>query len=357
MSDKKKCMFLLVVIQVLILLFILIFERWNLQQYYPYNNLGNLNQSEEILPSTGTNNYLTTSSTEDIKEWNELLNEANTKRNKQINVLQKDRPEDCLQNCEKHKELSGKVYHTMLHKSFTIDKRLYMSLKEEESPFTTCDGKLNIYYKSFAIPHDVIVKPFKWDMKALISPGKKLHLFKDISLKTDDAEVLKPEKGLLELYCPNKLLPIDNASLDKVLMLKFLQLRTSKTNLDENIKESNNGTTSFNYEKNFTIAIEREAYANFYHMMLHIHNIFIILMKFHQQPENVSLLILDSHPEAEIDRTLKTVFGPLVRVADLRKPVKFQHLVLTLPENRSPLSKYDFDTLPHLEEFRSFYYN
>ena len=285
----------------------------------------------------------------------EVFTDAIQKRDQSLKSIAQNHPDKCLNNCDDRLDINKIPRYTFLQSNFKINESLFSGFKENKT-ILECDGKIEIHYKHFAILREVTLHLHKWQTTGLIEAGKELYTFKDHGLRTDDAEVLRPVKGLLCMQCHgNHVLNLDNTTLENVLMLKYLTIRRDYHG--NKVDNENDHNPAHDYKRQFTVAIQREEYANFYHAMLHMHSIFVMLMVFHQQPVNMTILILDAHPQAEIDEMLETLYGPLIRVTKLKKDVKFQNLVLSLKEGTNLLSKYWINSLPHLEEFRTFVYN
>ena len=285
----------------------------------------------------------------------DALRLARESRHKVLADIGRKRPDNCGVSCGKHEELDKQVNYSFLDKSFKATENPFASLHEQPGVKKFCKEKIKVYYNSFAMVHNVNVRPFNWN-GSLIEGGRELYKFKDETLRTEEKEVVRPVVGLFDIYCANNAHPIDAASKANIDMLKYFRLRSLKSILDVNSSEPMK-QKHFDHMTGYTIAIVRDIYANMYHMTLHIHNIFLMLLHSHIQPRNLTILILDAHPKTEADNIVETLYGSLVRVTNLRRPVKVENLILCLRENRSPLSMYSYPSLPYIEEFRSFVLN
>ena len=264
----------------------------------------------------------------------------------------------CIYECKKHDDFSYNRRFPYFENDFKLDKDIRLrKWLQNTSIVSLCDSKLKIYDRKFAYIRNVTLHAFKWDVVNFAKGGEELSGYKGKYLTNDSNEILTPKKGLLTLSCSGHEY-LDELSSDEIPLLKYISFTKLNTEKDKLAQLDKRRTiVRPDYVSNFTLAIAREDYANLYHVTLHMFNIFWMLMAFKQQPSQLSVLILDAHPKAEIDDTLQLLFGPLIRIGHLKRPTYFTNLVLSLPENKSPLSKYDFVSLGYLEEFRAFMLN
>lgn len=368
MIFQKHWIFVLLLVNILVLYILYaVIQQWNSTQVTHRNAFPEHNQLSRQRQIQGiSNDGLDVSSVgeeaadADTKavagNYRHVLTKALSQQYKQLQRIAQKHPDYCVNNCKDNFKLSRRPTYPFFMPNFVVNETIF-AVFEENNTVKECSGKIEIHNKHFGVLQDVVLHLQKWEVNGLIEAGRQLYKFKSHELRTDEAEVLKPVHGLLDMYCPGKhTVTFDNKTLENVLMLKYLWTHKYKTNLDKAVTKHQENPL-FCYEENFTIAIERQDYANFYHIMLHMHSIFTMLIVFHKQPVNITILILDAHPKAEMDEMLETLYGPLVRVTELNETVKFQNLVLSLKESKSLLSKYWINSLPHLEEFRTFVFN
>ena len=280
--------------------------------------------------------------------WNKLDNV--------VQVLRRSSNRSCLFKCEHEKETYIGRY-PFFEKDFKIDKERLATWLKNTSIVTFCDSKMKVFDRKFVLMQNVTLNAYKWDVLNFAKGGEELTEFKDKYMRDDKNEILQPKKGLFAMSCTHHEY-LDELSSDEVPLLKYTSF--SRINKDTDklaLSDRRKSIVRPDYVSNFTIAIAREDYANIYHVTLHTFNIFLMLMAFKQQPLQISILLLDAHPKAETDDFFLTLFGPLIRIGHLKRSVYFKNLVLSIPENKSPLSKYSFLTLAYLEEFRSFVLN
>lgn len=279
--------------------------------------------------------------------------EAEVHRAELLKQLTQTHGDHCHVACRMNDSTTKQQNYPFFLPSFQINPDLLSSLgAQTRSPKQFCDGKLNIFYHSFALLKDVILNPDRRGNLQHSVAGKELYKFTDVSLRTDEDEILRPKSGLLQLHCNSReKISIDNKTAENTSLLKHLWIHNNRRTSS---RESSGITIGYHHQKQFTLAIERQEYANLYHMMLHMHNMFIMLMNFHHGPLNTSILVLDGHPKAEVDNLLETLYGPIIRLSKLKSSIRYDNLVLSLKESKSPLSKYWKTSLPHLEEFKHF---
>ena len=264
----------------------------------------------------------------------------------------------CMYACEKQEDFSYNRRFPYFEQDFKTDQDIRLrKWLQDSSTVSICDAKLKIYDRKFVLMRNVTLHAFKWDVVNFAKGGEELSDYKNQYLTSDENEILNPKKGLFTLSCSGHEY-LDELSSDEVPLLKYVSFTKANAETDTlDLLDKRKTIVRPDHVTNFTIAIAREDYANFYHVTLHMFNIFWMLMAFKQQPSQVSILTLDAHPKAEIDETLQILFGPLIRIGRLKRPTYFNNLVLSLPENKSPLSKFDFVSLGYLEEFRTFMLN
>ena len=292
--------------------------------------------------------------------WFAALDNSLTVVDKLFESLRRNRNRTCLHECD---TLVTKFYKNRYHffeEEFQINGEPLLIWLQNSSVVSFCDSKLKVFDRKFALMRNVTLHAFRWDVANFPRGGEELAKFKGRYEQSDKKEILKPRSGLFTMPCKHHEY-LDELSTEILTLLKYISFTRDKKN-DANTRTLNisvkgQPSSKADYVSNFTIAIAREEYANMYHMTLHMFNIFLMLMAFKQQPLQVSVLILDAHPKAEIDDVVQTLFGPLIRIGQLKRPTYFKNLVLSLPENKSPLSKYGFNEVAYLEEFRSFALN
>lgn len=275
-----------------------------------------------------------------------------------LKSLLRTRNKTCIYECEKDEDFSYNRRYPYFEEDFKIDKDIrFRTWLKDSSLVSFCESKLKVYDRKFVLMQNVTLHAFKWDVVNFAKGGEELSDYKDKYLRSDSNEILNPKKGLFTMSCTRHEY-LDELSSDEVPLLNYITFTKLNPETDKlDLLDKRKTIVRSDFVSNFTIAIAREDYANLYHVTLHMFNIFLMLMAFKQQPSQISILILDAHPRAEMDDTLQTLFGPLIRIGHLKRSTYFTNLVFSLPENKSPLSKYDFLSLGYLEEFRTFVLN
>ena len=324
-----------------------------------------------VLKQDGTRRIIIQNRTRsDIKEakksapgsWFAAVDESLSAVDNLFDSLLKHRTSNCLHECENSEDILYKERYSFFEEDSSMYREPLLTWLKNSSVVSLCDSKLKVFDRKFALLQNVTLHAFKWDVGNFARGGEELAKFKNRFDQSDAKEILSPKAGLFTMSCSWHE-QLDEFSMEILTMLQYLTF-TKEPNNKVTRQESNvsisipkRPASETDIVSNFTIAIAREDYANIYHMSLHMFSVFLMLKAFRQQPRNITLLILDAHPAAEIDSVFQTLYGPLIRIGQLKRPTFFNNLVFSLPENKSPLSKYKFKDTPYLDQFRSFVLN
>jgi len=88
------------------------------------------------------------------------------------------------------------------------------------------------------------------------------------------------------------------------------------------------------------IGVRRQDYANLHNWVCDLFNTFLVMMHFHIQPDQVTILFLDGHPSTTLDIGWETIYNKPVRVGHLDKPVYFEHFIWGFQENRGSITEF-----------------
>lgn len=91
-------------------------------------------------------------------------------------------------------------------------------------------------------------------------------------------------------------------------------------------------------EAQFTIAVKRYEYANFFHSVTDFYNAFLMSKFFHQSPEKTKILLIDGHPPGMLFDVWTTLFGNVTRAIEIKAPILFKDLVWNIIGYDSPLT-------------------
>jgi len=105
----------------------------------------------------------------------------------------------------------------------------------------------------------------------------------------------------------------------------------------------------------FTIAIQRYEYVNFYHTMTDWYNAFLTMQFFGKTPEETNILIFDSHPYGALDPVWPQLFNSTFRLSALPMKTLFQRMVWNILGYNSPMKIHLSPYPPLFEEFRNFF--
>lgn len=105
----------------------------------------------------------------------------------------------------------------------------------------------------------------------------------------------------------------------------------------------------------FTIAVQRYEYVNMYHTMTDWFNTFLVTKVFKLSPENITILWIDGHPSGGLDSTWRHLFGKVVRIGEISRPIAFRSLIWGIVGYNSPLNEHGLPEVSYLVEFRQFF--
>ncbi|CAH1775751.1 unnamed protein product [Owenia fusiformis] len=105
----------------------------------------------------------------------------------------------------------------------------------------------------------------------------------------------------------------------------------------------------------FTIAITRYEYANFYHTMTDFYNAFLLMRFFNHSPRDTNILFIDGHPIGALDPVWKTLFNSSEYVANIPKVVMYTDLTWGILGYSSPMESHDRVDIPYIEDFSNFF--
>ena len=107
--------------------------------------------------------------------------------------------------------------------------------------------------------------------------------------------------------------------------------------------------------KKFTIMIVRYEYANIYHTLTDFYNTFLLMNFFNRTQHDTNILIVDGHPQGQLDPIWNTLFNSSVRISSLPRRTLFTNAVWGMLGYNSPILVHDLEEIPLIEEFREFF--
>ncbi|KAL4237441.1 hypothetical protein ACF0H5_002158 [Mactra antiquata] len=117
----------------------------------------------------------------------------------------------------------------------------------------------------------------------------------------------------------------------------------------------NEMTKSYKEVTEWTIALQRHEYVNMYHTMTDWFNTYLVTKVFHLDPKNVTILWIDGHPDGGLDSVWRTIFGKVVRIGEIREPVKFSNMIWGIVGYDSLIEDHFSQEVPYLEDFRTLF--
>ncbi|KAL3890216.1 hypothetical protein ACJMK2_002507 [Sinanodonta woodiana] len=237
--------------------------------------------------------------------------------------------------------------YTYFDPSFKLTQGMVYTWTQINNTQKTCDDSFVLYGNRFAELHDVIM-----DTSYINRPfSKGGQNFKEVIMSHLDKEsnwVVRP--GFWTQRCNDtKSLNVNGVA---VPFYKSLSMIPQQTNATISDSRAENVTVI----SNFTVAISRGDYWNLHQYMMHCLDTFLMMVLYSKKPGEVSLLLVDGHPELFIyDNTWRRVFGPVLRAGHFEHPVIFKRLIWGIKEGFSPIALYQEEKVHYLEEFRDFF--
>lgn len=197
-------------------------------------------------------------------------------------------------------------------------KYFYFStnLREEwmKNQVMFCGGKFNGYGNEFARLHDVAVN--------VQQPG---HFF---------------------LECPHNKYPV----------YTFKEL-TSKNHLNDWLKSLTQMNTNIvrTLRKNTTFAVLRYEYANLFHQITDMYNVFVVAKLLNLNPSQMNVLFFGLHKPGHIDKSWDTLFGQIERIEKFDQPVLYKDLIWAVLGYNSPINFFSLGSLPFVNEFSGYF--
>ena len=106
-----------------------------------------------------------------------------------------------------------------------------------------------------------------------------------------------------------------------------------------------------------TLAVYRDDYANVYHTMSDLYNVFVVSMFLDVQLSSVEVLLVDAHPSGPLDGVWNSLFGGsrVMRLSQLRRnKTMFRDMIWVTPGHRGLFERHGLQRLPFGEEFRRY---
>lgn len=214
----------------------------------------------------------------------------------------------------------------------TIDD--YMKRKKE-----LCGGSFIGYANLFAVLSNVLVDPTKGTGK---TGGEKIA---DVINQDEESEYYKLSKGYFSLNCPDV---IDEPTYS-------FSARDHLVDWMSAVDFQSNYKTTKKRIKRVTISVQRYEYANLYHTMTDLYNVFLMYLIFGLESDMTNIFWLDGHPRGALDQTWRTLFGHVIRAGSIKKPIVFKTMIWNILGYYSLLNNHDLGSVPYLDEFRYFF--
>lgn len=105
---------------------------------------------------------------------------------------------------------------------------------------------------------------------------------------------------------------------------------------------------------NTTFAVLRYEYANLFHQITDLYNVFVVCKLLRLDPSQVNILFFGRHRTGHIDKFWDNLFGEVERVEQFTQPVLFSDLIWAILGYNSPVNFFSLLSLPFVEEFSNF---
>ena len=246
-----------------------------------------------------------------------------------------------ISNTYNHRVHEDKSFY-FFKENFTIHDQFLNYWSKRNS--TQCNGKFQGFANIFV----------RW-MNITIDSSKSRGAYggenvSQVLRQREYSEMLNPKRGFFQIDCRYRL---------KYTFARYMNMRghlptwLNMVSLPYSLKRQ----AEIKVISNFTIAIQRYEYANVYHSMNDIFNVFLLHIFFHKDPKDSIILFADGHPKGHIDPLWEKLFGRVIRVRHLKQPVIFREMVWPMLEKFSPLNLFDLKQVSYIDHFRSFVMN
>jgi hypothetical protein len=206
-----------------------------------------------------------------------------------------------------------------------------------------CDGRINVYGRSFARFRDVII--YRQLINARRVGGERLS---DVMNQDVDAEFYQLKPGCFRLDgCANHSVSNKIIEFEKYSYLNSWMMSTVMT-----AKSPADGTDDI--RSTTTVFVARDEYANLYHTASDWYNVFL-MMKFFNIESDCHVLFVDAHPSGPLDDVWNTLFdGYTSRLSQFspNSRILFKDLIWATPGHRGLFEQHFRYRLPLIEEFR-----
>lgn len=235
----------------------------------------------------------------------------------------------------RHKKMLPSMRHKLFHNPRSPPP-VFSTWRE--TAVAGCEGNLVAYGNEFVQLRHVVL-----DRKFLLGRegGEEI---KSVINQSEQAEYHQCSYGCFQLACRKRPEYYFNHGENHVT-LWFDGLRTI-VRRPKHVDETRN---------QFTIMIVRYEYANIYHTLTDFYNAFILMQFFNQTQHNTNILIVDGHPQGQLDPIWGTLFNSSTRVSSLKTRVHFSNAAWGILGYNSPIFLQDVDPPPLFEEFRHFF--
>ena len=220
---------------------------------------------------------------------------------------------------------------------YSLNKEVEIFKKWDNFAVTICDKKIRLFNHEFLHTSHMLVN--KGAAQSGNYGGEDMQ---DVLNQTESSEYYDYKVGFFATKCTYK--PTYKFNLKNHLNDWYVSTLTSEP------------VTSEYIVREFSIAVVRYEYANFYHSMTDWYNAFLMMEFFKMTSANTNILIIDTHPHGKLDTVWSHLFNYTRRLSELPPTTLFTNLVWGIQSYNTPLkSHFNFYPLPLVEEFRDFF--
>ena len=220
-----------------------------------------------------------------------------------------------------------------------------------------CDGMFQGFANRFAVLRNVMIDPTKAQGRR---GGENIT---SVLNQQEESEYYVLSKGYFSLDCPA------NGSTEPVYpfsAVDHLQHWMSAVQFQQTVQFQETVQLQQRRQKllrsdrvtrdpKVTICVQRYEYVNLYHTMTDFYNVYVMLLLFDLNPDDVNILWIDGHPKGGLDETWNTLFKHVLRAGDIKEPVIFKFMVWNIMGYYSLTNNHNLHRVPLLEEFRYFF--
>ncbi|CAF0931217.1 unnamed protein product [Didymodactylos carnosus] len=208
-----------------------------------------------------------------------------------------------------------------------------------------CSSSVIVYDQLFALTRSVILN------SKLVIGSQGGEDIQDVLNQSEDVEFYQFKQGFIQIPCSNdsllRQLPVFGPRNDFTEWALSIDTYNSQQTADK----CNTTQVLGHVIDDFTIAVRRRDYANWYHTITDLYTVYILCRFFNRDPKTAHILFVDGHPKGNLDSLWSTLFHSYQRAgqyrASNRSMIFYQELLWSYQQE---LSHLDISRAPYKDE-------